>query len=85
MDCPQVADGKMVSSILGSCEYCILNKQSRRADKVLSSSLGDGRGAKKASQQKVALLRSRHTCLGHGLIHWYILSNGKRGLGWRSG
>jgi hypothetical protein len=53
---PQVADGGDGLQILRVAAN-ILNKQSRTADKGLSSSLGVGRGANNSSPQKISLLR----------------------------
>jgi hypothetical protein len=56
----------------------ILNKQSRIADNVWSSSLGVGRGAINSSAYKRSLLRNIHTeKFGRGLILWNELGNEK--------
>jgi hypothetical protein len=54
----------------------ILNKKSRTADKLWSSSLGVGRGANICSLQKVMMLRnSRSVSLGLGLVIWCKFNN----------
>ena len=72
---PQVADAGAASDMEDSCEY-ILNKQSQKADKGWSSTLGVGRGANNSSLLKRILLPNIHRqSHGHGLILWYELSN----------
>jgi len=60
----------------------IVNKQSRAADKVWSSRLGDGRGANNSSPYKHIMLRIVHEGLGPGLIFWYYLSMNMRFCIW---
>jgi hypothetical protein len=55
-----------------------LKKQSRRADKRWSSSLGVGRGANNSSPLESMMLRNIRTNLGRGPILWYGPSYGKQ-------
>jgi len=73
----QVADGGTASSMEGNCGY-IFKRQSRRADKEWSSSLGVGRVANNSSPQKrIKLRNSQRVSFGNGLIVWYDISNEK--------
>jgi hypothetical protein len=54
----------------------VLNKQSRRADKRWSSSLGVGRGATTPHRKNFLLLRNVSKRLAPGLILWHDLSIG---------
>jgi len=56
----------------------ILNKQSRTADKGLSTSLGVGVGLRDPHSKNFLFLRNVSKRLGPGLILWHDLSNGKR-------
>jgi hypothetical protein len=56
----------------------ILNKQSQKADKGWSSSLGLGMGMITPHHKNFLLLQNVSKRLGPGLILWHDLSNGKR-------